>query len=212
MNLVELENLIKEVIVEEHDYQRLFKSMLDKSGKDINSMSDTDKKKFFNAVDKAYKAKSEGRLTGYDDTSEINEDVSLILGSLAAVILTKFVWFWLKQGLWKLTKMAFKEQDEFAVNYVFSKIENDSKFINDVKKIVLDAKDLDDDEAEKIVNLPIVTKAAKEAVKLGDDKFKNSNIVSLQTIKRNIKDILVSSWNNPKNINTIVNKIQADIK
>jgi hypothetical protein len=30
-------------------------------------MSDDDKKKFFNAVDTAYKAKSEGRLTGYNE-------------------------------------------------------------------------------------------------------------------------------------------------
>jgi len=60
----ELVKLIKEVIAEEQDYQALFKHMLDKTGKDINSMSDDDKKKFFNAVDKAYKAKSEGRLVG----------------------------------------------------------------------------------------------------------------------------------------------------
>jgi hypothetical protein len=41
--------------------------MLDKTGKSIPDMSDDDKKKFFNAVDKAYKAKSEGKLTGYTE-------------------------------------------------------------------------------------------------------------------------------------------------
>jgi Ca2+-binding EF-hand superfamily protein len=41
--------------------------MLDKSGKSIPDMSDEDKKKFFNAVDTAYKAKSEGKLTGYNE-------------------------------------------------------------------------------------------------------------------------------------------------
>jgi hypothetical protein len=60
--------LIREVIAEENDYQQLFKTMLDKTGKDINSMSDDEKKKFFNAVDKAYKAKTEGRLTGYNES------------------------------------------------------------------------------------------------------------------------------------------------
>lgn len=60
--------LIREVIAEENDYQQLFKTMLDKSGKDISSMSDDEKKKFFNAVDKAYKAKTEGRLTGYNES------------------------------------------------------------------------------------------------------------------------------------------------
>jgi predicted ATPase len=64
MKKSELIELIKEVMKEEQDYQALFKHMLDRTGKDINSMSDDEKKKFFNAVDKAYDAKSEGRLTG----------------------------------------------------------------------------------------------------------------------------------------------------
>lgn len=62
MNLQQLKELVREVIKEEQDYQDLFRTMLDKTGKDINSMSDEEKKKFFNAVDKAYQAKSEGRL------------------------------------------------------------------------------------------------------------------------------------------------------
>ena len=64
MDIKQLKELIKQVVKEESDYQQLFKHMLDKTGKDINSMSDDEKKKFFNAVDKAYNAKQEGRLTG----------------------------------------------------------------------------------------------------------------------------------------------------
>lgn len=67
MEIKQLKELIKQVIAEETEYQQLFKTMLDKSGKDINSMSDEEKKKFFSAVDKAYKAKSEGRLRGYNE-------------------------------------------------------------------------------------------------------------------------------------------------
>jgi hypothetical protein len=67
MKLSQLKELIKQVVQEEQDYQELFKTMLDKSGKDIKSMSDDDKKTFFNAVDKAYKAKSEGKLRGYNE-------------------------------------------------------------------------------------------------------------------------------------------------
>jgi hypothetical protein len=48
--------------------------MLDKSGKSIPSMSDDDKKKFFNAVDTAYKAKSEGRLRGYNENLPGNQE------------------------------------------------------------------------------------------------------------------------------------------
>ena len=67
MNLSQLKELVKQVVKEENDYQQLFKHMLDKSGKNIASMSDDEKKKFFNAVDTAYKAKSEGRLRGYNE-------------------------------------------------------------------------------------------------------------------------------------------------
>jgi uncharacterized membrane-anchored protein YhcB (DUF1043 family) len=67
MKLHQLKELVRQVVREEHDYQQLFKHMLDKSGKSIPDMSDDEKKKFFNAVDTAYKAKSEGRLRGYNE-------------------------------------------------------------------------------------------------------------------------------------------------
>jgi hypothetical protein len=67
MKINQLREFVKQVVREEQDYQQLFKHMLDKSGKSIPDMSDEDKKKFFNAVDTAYKAKSEGRLTGYNE-------------------------------------------------------------------------------------------------------------------------------------------------
>ena len=67
MKLNQLREFVKQVVREEQDYQQLFKHMLDKSGKSIADMSDDDKKKFFNAVDTAYKAKSEGRLSGYNE-------------------------------------------------------------------------------------------------------------------------------------------------
>ena len=68
MTRAEIKEIAKQVYKEEQDYQQLFKTMLDKTGKDISSMNDEEKKKFFNAVDKAYKAKSEGRLTGYNES------------------------------------------------------------------------------------------------------------------------------------------------
>jgi hypothetical protein len=67
MKVNQLKELIRQVVKEEEDYQQLFKTMLDKSGKSIPSMSDDEKKTFFNAVDTAYKAKSEGRLRGYNE-------------------------------------------------------------------------------------------------------------------------------------------------
>jgi len=75
MKLNQLREFVKQVVREENDYQQLFKTMLDKYGKSITDMSDDEKKKFFNAVDTAYKAKSEGRLRGYNEN--INEISSI---------------------------------------------------------------------------------------------------------------------------------------
>ncbi len=43
----------------EQEYQKMFKKELDKAGKGIASMSDQEKKDFFNKIDKQYKAKNE---------------------------------------------------------------------------------------------------------------------------------------------------------
>jgi hypothetical protein len=40
MNRAEIKEIAKQVYKEEQDYQQLFKTMLNRSGKDINSMSD----------------------------------------------------------------------------------------------------------------------------------------------------------------------------
>jgi len=43
----------------ESDYQKMFKKELEKTGKGIASMSDQEKKDFFNKIDKKYKGKNE---------------------------------------------------------------------------------------------------------------------------------------------------------
>jgi len=65
MNLEELKNIVREVLDEsKDDYEKLFKHMLKKTDKSLKTMDSNQKSKFFNAVDKAYKAKNEGKLTG----------------------------------------------------------------------------------------------------------------------------------------------------
>jgi uncharacterized membrane-anchored protein YhcB (DUF1043 family) len=74
MKISQLKELVRQVVKEENDYQQLFKHMLDKCGKSITDMSDDEKKKFFNAVDTAYKAKSEGKLRGYNENLPGNQE------------------------------------------------------------------------------------------------------------------------------------------
>ena len=64
MKISQLKELVRQVVKEENDYQQLFKHMLDRTGKSIPDMSDDEKVKFFQAVDKAAKAKNEGKLKG----------------------------------------------------------------------------------------------------------------------------------------------------
>ena len=54
-----LKELVKEVMTEESEYQAFFQKALDKAGKDINAMSDDEKKDFFNKIDSAWNGKGE---------------------------------------------------------------------------------------------------------------------------------------------------------
>ena len=54
-----LKSIVKEVMQEEAEYQKFFQKVMDKAGKSIPSMSDDEKKAFFNKVDAAWKAKQE---------------------------------------------------------------------------------------------------------------------------------------------------------
>ena len=54
-----LKELVKEVMVEETEYQAFFQKALDKAGKSIPSMSDEEKKAFFNKIDSAWNGKGE---------------------------------------------------------------------------------------------------------------------------------------------------------
>ena len=47
-----LKNIVKETMIEESEYQEFFKKALEKAGKSIPSMSDEEKKAFFNKIEK----------------------------------------------------------------------------------------------------------------------------------------------------------------
>ena len=50
-----LKNIVRETMIEESEYQEFFKRALEKAGKSIPSMSDEEKKKFFNNIEKTWK-------------------------------------------------------------------------------------------------------------------------------------------------------------
>jgi hypothetical protein len=55
----QIKETLKTVMAEESDYKAFFKKALEKAGKDIPSMSDEEKKEFFNKIDAAWDSKGE---------------------------------------------------------------------------------------------------------------------------------------------------------
>jgi hypothetical protein len=71
-----LKEIVKEVMVEEAEYQTFFKKALEKAGKGINDMDDAEKKAFFNKVDTAWNGKGEKNeeLTGGQHKLDVDKD------------------------------------------------------------------------------------------------------------------------------------------
>jgi len=55
----QFKTIVKEVMTEENEYQAFFQKALDKAGKSIPSMSDEEKKAFFDKIDAAWNGKGE---------------------------------------------------------------------------------------------------------------------------------------------------------
>jgi hypothetical protein len=71
-----LKELVREVMNEETEYQAFFQKALEKSGKSIPSMSDEEKKAFFNKIDAAWNGKGEKNeaLTGGQKKLDVDGD------------------------------------------------------------------------------------------------------------------------------------------
>ena len=71
-----LKELVKEVMVEENEYQAFFAKALEKAGKSIPSMSDEEKKAFFDKIDAAWNGKGEKNeeLVGGQKKLDVDKD------------------------------------------------------------------------------------------------------------------------------------------
>ena len=78
---------LRTIMKEESEYQTFFKKALEKSGKSIPSMSDEEKKEFFNKIDSAWNAKGEKNeeLTGNQHKLDVNGDGEIEASDLAAL-------------------------------------------------------------------------------------------------------------------------------
>jgi Protein of unknwon function (DUF3008) len=78
-----LKEIVKEVLTEESEYQAFFQKALEKAGKSIPSMSDSEKKAFFDKIDAAWNGKGEkkvdemsgtGGVAGYNTPAAFSKD------------------------------------------------------------------------------------------------------------------------------------------
>jgi len=204
MTKAEIKEIAKQVYKEEQEYQQLFKTMLAKSGKDINSMSDEEKKKFFTAVDKAYKAKSEGKL--YEGKKKsLNEDLFTgVLSTVGIILIGKLLFYWFYTLAEKGIKFfsGKKENKDMVVN-ILNKISDNKSFIADVSKMIDVKNGINSTTAEKIVKMMVVQNAIK--ITVSDDKIKKE-------IETELKSIFLKAWNDTSIMNPVVSKVKNDIK
>ena len=80
-----LKEIIKGVMTEESEYQAFFQTALDKAGKSIPSMSDDEKKAFFDKIDAAWNGKGEKNeeLVGGQKKLDIDKDCDIGADDLA---------------------------------------------------------------------------------------------------------------------------------
>jgi len=86
-----LKEIIKGVMTEESEYQAFFQTALDKAGKSIPSMSDDEKKAFFDKIDAAWNGKGEKNeeLVGGQKKLDVDKDGDIGADDLAALRASK---------------------------------------------------------------------------------------------------------------------------
>ena len=82
-----IKSTLRSIMAEESEYQTFFKKALEKAGKSIPSMSDEEKKEFFNKIDAAWNAKGEKNeeLTGNQHKLDVDGDGEIEASDLAAL-------------------------------------------------------------------------------------------------------------------------------
>ena len=82
-----IKDTLRAIMAEETEYQKFFKKALEKAGKSIPSMSDEEKKEFFNKIDAAWNAKGEKNedLKGDQHKLDVDSDGEIEASDLAAL-------------------------------------------------------------------------------------------------------------------------------
>ena len=132
----------------EQEYQKMFKKELDKAGKGIASMSDQEKKNFFNKIDKMYKAKNEitAAIKRVGETPELKEAIDMVNSEITA-----------KEKELQSTFVAEKKSKNYYLNngYVEGTLSANIKGLKKGSEVMVNAEEyasLGDEELIDVVN------------------------------------------------------------
>jgi lipopolysaccharide export LptBFGC system permease protein LptF len=111
----QFKKIVKEVLTEENEYQAFFQKALDKAGKSIPSMSDEEKKAFFDKIDASWNGRGEKSeaLVGGQKELDVDGDGDISGDDLADLRAGK-----------KADESVIKEEEEIKWNAVENAIIN----------------------------------------------------------------------------------------
>jgi hypothetical protein len=161
MNRAQLKELVKNIMSEESEYQAFFQKALEKAGKSIPSMSDDEKKAFFNKIDSTW-----------DGKGEKNEGNAFG----AAVTAAKKA----GEDKFKVGGETYKVEEELVGGQKKLDVDGDGE---------IEASDLADlragKKADEAIELPSATlpSAVKSKLMMAIDKIKDSNLTYNQKIQ-----------------------------
>ena len=136
-----LKSIVREVMQEEAEYQKFFQKVMDKAGKSIPSMSDDEKKAFFNKVDAAWSARGE-KTESVVKENILNEDLDalgLLIPALGALIggglAQLYPYFTGKPNIYTNIKDWWNsKKDNSEMNKIANRIKNDPDVQEFLKK------------------------------------------------------------------------------
>jgi len=233
-----LKEIVKEVMVEEAEYQTFFKKALEKAGKGINDMSDAEKKAFFNKVDTAWNSKGEKNeeLTGKQHKLDIDKDGDIGGDDLADLRAGKKVdeavdikdgkyRFYSKDGVGYLTyggkELASGDYDmEDGSNSYWmshSSFKGSQKAFDTGKDVIkyFKSKNITTESVNEDISaeLPkaIIPSAVKQKLELAIDKIKDAKLNPTQKLQL-VAQVVDSLDIDKTQLGTIANKIRSKME
>jgi hypothetical protein len=162
------------------EYKELLQLILEKSGRDLKSMSESQKIILVNTLNKVYKAKEEGKLKNYEELNEIS------LLRLLRPFGIYFVSKWIGGVLGKISDWYdFKDQKlEKYVIEMGNQLQKDKKFIQKIDSMI-GPDGITSELVDRVVKLP--------EVQTQFDKYKNDKDITREELEKAFKVVLLAA-------------------